>query len=192
GPLDLPCRFLLPASVVLGTAPTVIANVFNPLSFVERLAVPALAILGTAYYAARTDRDHARERWIAAAGPAATVFGLLFSANVPAQTYGFVSGLLAIGYTLVREVGDLAGAPSPFPTWARARARNLAYLLIAGAALPLAAYWRAPFVGAATYLGIAALLGLLAVWRAWPPARDDKEAPELNALVLVSAGALHV
>ena len=191
GPLDRPGRFLLPASVVLGAAPTVIVNVVNPLSFVERLAIPALAMLGTAYYAARTDRDHPRERWIAAAGPAATVFGLLFSANVPAQTYGFVSGLLAVGYTLLREVGNLAGSPSPFPMWLRIRARNLGYLLIAGAALPLAAYWRAPLVGATTYLGIAALLGLTAVWRAWL-ARDDKEVPELNALVIVGAGALHV
>jgi hypothetical protein len=191
GPLERPGQSLLPASVVLGAVPAVLVNIVNPLSGIERLAIPALAILGTAYYAARTDRDHARERWLAAAGPAATAFGLLFAADASLQAYGFVSGLLAVGYTLVREVSDLTGNPSPFPLWARSRARNLAYLLIAGAALPLAAYWRAPFVGATTYLGIAALLGVLAMWRAGL-ARDDKEAPELNTLVLVGAGALHV
>ncbi|TMG52819.1 MAG: hypothetical protein E6H89_05655, partial [Chloroflexi bacterium] len=191
GPLDLAGRFLLPAMIVLGAAPALIVSVVNPLSVAERLAIPALAMLGTAYYAARTDRDHPRERWLVVAGPAATVFGLLFSADAPAQTYGFVSGVLALAYSLVREVSDLAAAASPFPMWVRNRARNIGYLLIAGAALPLVAYWRAPFVGATTYLGIAALLGVLAVWRAWL-ARDDKEAPELNALVIVGVGALHV
>ena len=191
GPLDLAGRFLLPAMIVLGAAPALIVSVVNPLSVAERLAIPALAMLGTAYYAVRTDRDHPRERWLVVAGPAATVFGLLFSADAPAQTYGFVSGVLALAYSLVREVSALAAAASPFPMWVRNRARNIGYLLIAGAALPLVAYWRAPFVGATTYLGIAALLGVLAVWRAWL-ARDDKEAPELNALVIVGVCALHV
>src|SRR5256712_13230659 len=191
GPLDLPGRFLVGATIVFGAVPALIVSVFNPLSVAERLAIPALAMLGTAYYAARTDRDHPRERWLVVAWPAPTVVGLLFSADAPTQTYGFVSGVLAVAYTLVREVSDLAAAPSPFPTWVRNRARNIGYLLIAGAALPLVAYWRAPFLGATTYLGIAALLGVLAVWRAWM-ARDDKEAPELNALVIVGVGALHV
>jgi hypothetical protein len=191
GPLDLPGRFLLPAALVFGVVPTVIITAFTPLSAVERIAIPALAALGTAYYVARTDRDHMLERWLVAAGPAAIVFGLLFSASAPAQTYGFVSGLLAIGYMLVREVSDLGGAPSPVPMWARVRARMLGYLLILCAALPLAEYWRAPFVGAATYLGLSVLLGLLAVWRAWP-ARDIKDAPELNALVILGAATLHL
>lgn len=191
GPLETPSRFLLPATLVLAAIPTVIASLVSPVSFEQRLAIPALAILGTAYYTARTDRDHQRERWLVAAGPAATVFGLLFATNSPAQTYGFVAAVLAGAYTLVREVGDLAGAPSPFPSWVRDRARILGYLLAAGALLPLSAYWRAPFVGATTYLGVSAVLGLLAVWRAHS-ARDDKDAPELNALVAVGAAAVHV
>ena len=188
GPLDLPSRFLLPATLVFGAAPTVLISVFSPLSVVERLAIPALASLGTAYYAARADRDHQGERWLAVAGPAAVAFGLVFSASAPVQTYGFVSALLAIGYTLVREVGDLAGAPSPFPMWARDRARIVAYGLIAFALLPPAAYWRAPLVGATTYLGMSVLLGALAVWRA----RHGAAPRELSALVLAGAGALHV
>src|SRR5207237_6611068 len=115
----LPGRFLLPAAIVFGAAPALIVSLFNPLSVAERLAILALAMLGTAYYAARTDRDHPRERWLVVAGPAAAAFGLLFSADAPTQTYGFVSGVLAVAYTLVREVSDLGGAPSPFPTWVR-------------------------------------------------------------------------
>lgn len=190
-PLDLPARFLMPATLGFGVLPTVAFSLIGDLSFVERLAIPALAVLGTGYYAARTDRDHQLERWLVTAGPAAVAFGFLFSVSAPGQTYGFVSGLLAVGYALLREVGDLAGAPSPFPQWARDRARNVAYALIAIAFLPLAAYWRAPLVGATTYLGLSALLGALAVWRAFP-ARQSKAPPELNALVLVGAGALHV
>jgi hypothetical protein len=191
GPLDLPGRVLTPATLVFGAVPTVIVSLISDLSFGERLSIPALALLGTAYYMARTDRDRPRERWLAAAGPAAVVFGMLFAAAVPVQTYGLVSGVLAVGYALAREMSDLAGTPSPFPMWARERARNLGYLLIAGALLPLAAYWRAPFVGATTYLGMAVLLGSLAVWRAWPT-RRDKAAPDLYGLVLVAAGALHI
>ncbi|TMC46457.1 MAG: hypothetical protein E6J23_02910 [Chloroflexi bacterium] len=191
GPLELPGRFLLPASLLFGVAPTVIVSLFSSLSLIERLAIPALAILGTAYYAARTDRDHRRERWLAVAGPAAVAFGFLFSVSAPLQTYGFVSSLLAVAYALVREVGDLAGAPSPFPMWARDRARIVGYALIAIALLPPAVYWRAPLVGATTYLGTSVLLGGLAVWRA-RTTRQSEVPRELIALVLVGAGALHI
>jgi hypothetical protein len=189
-PLDLAGRVLMPAALLFGIAPPVLVSFFSDLSFAERLAIPALAVLGTAYYAARTDRDRPRERWAVAAGPAAVVFGALFAVHAPAQTYGFVSGLLAAAYMLGRELGALAGAQSPFPMWARERARTLGYILIAAALLPIAQYWRAPLVGATTYLGVSVLLLSLAVWRAWP-ARDKAE-PELNALVLFGAGALHL
>lgn len=190
-PLDLASRVLMPSALLFGIAPPVLVTMFSDLSFAERLAIPALAVLGTAYYAARTDRDRPRERWAVAAGPPAVVFGALFAAHAPVQTFGFVSGLLAVAYVLVRELGALGGAPSPFPMWARERARTLSYVLIAAALLPIAQYWRAPLVGATTYLGVSALLGSLAVWRAWP-ARRDKAAPELNGLVLFGAGALHL
>jgi hypothetical protein len=190
-PLDLPARVLMVAALFFGVVPTVFISFIGYLSLTERLAIPALALLATAYYLARTNRDHPRERWLAAAGPAAIVFGLLFAASAPAQTYGFVSGLLAVAYTLVREVSDLTGVPSPFPMWARERARYLGYALIAGAFLPLAAYWRAPLVGATTYIGMALLLGSLAAWRAWP-SRRERAALDLSGLVLAGATAVHL
>ena len=190
-PLDLPGRFLMSAVLVLGALATVVAAVSNRFSLADRLAVPALALLATAYYVARTDRDHKRERWLAAAGPAAIVFASLFAAGAPAQTYGFVSGVLAVGYALAREVTDLNGVPSPFPMWARNRARYLSYALIAGAFLPTTAYWRAPLVGATTYLAMAVLLGSLAVWRAWLTRREQALA-DFSGLVLAGAGALHL
>jgi hypothetical protein len=191
GPLDRPGQFLMFAALVLGALGTVVIAVSRSLPLNERLAVPALALLVTAYYLARTDRDHPRERWLAAAGPAAIVFGSLVAVDAPAQTYGFVSGLLAIAYALIREVSDLSGAPSPFPMWARDRARYLGYALIAGAFLPVAAYWRAPFVGATTYVAMALLLGSLAVWRAWPTRRGPSPL-DVSGLAMVGAAALHI
>jgi hypothetical protein len=190
-PLDLPGRFLMSAMLTLGALGIGATAVSGSLPVAERLAVPALALLATAYYVARTDRDRKRERWLAAAGPAGIVFASLFAAGAPAQTYGFVSGILAVGYTLVREVSDLNGAASPLPMWARDRARYLGYALIAGALLAITAYWRAPFVGATTYLGMALLLGSLAVWRTWPTRREQAPA-DLSGPVLAGAGALHV
>jgi hypothetical protein len=190
-PIDVPAGFLVVATLVLGTLDAVVIATVGSVPPDERLAAPALALLATAYYVARTDRDHKRERWLAVAGPAGIVFASLFAAGAPAQTYGFVSGVLAVGYALAREVSDLGGAPSPCPMWARDRARYLGYALIVGAFLPITAYWRAPFVGATTYIAMAVLLGALAVWRAWPT-RREAAAADLSGLVLAGAGSLHL
>ena len=190
-PLDLPGRFLMPVAFILGATVTLTASVFNDLVFAERLSVAALGLLGTGYYAARVGTDHPRERWLVVAGPAAISFALLFAVRSPAQTYGFLAGLLAIAYALVRELGDRGETSSPIPMWARHRARYVGYMLVAGAFLPVAAYWRAPPVGAATYIGMALLLAALAVSRAWR-SRQDKAAPDLFGFVLLGAAALHV
>ena len=190
-PLELPALVLMPATVVFGAVPAIVVSFISDLSSIDRLAVAALVVLATAYYVARADRDHARERWLITAGPGAIVFALLFAAEAPAQTYGFVSGVLAVGYALVCEVSRVAGTPSPFPMWVRDRSRYLGYALVAGALLPLAAYWRAPLVGATTYVGMGLLLSSLAVWRAWP-VRRGTVAPDLFGLVLAGVAALHV
>ena len=189
-PLDFSGRVLMFAMLVLGALGTVVGAV-GSLPVAERLAVPAIALLATAYYVVRTDRDHRRERWLAAAGPAAIVLASLFAAGVPAQTYGFVSGVLAVGYALAREVSDLNGVPSPLPTWARERARYVGYALIVGAFLPISGYWRAPFVGATTYLAMSVLLGSLAVWRGWT-IRREQVPTDLSGLILAAAGSLHI
>ncbi|MEK6207261.1 MAG: hypothetical protein AABM32_06420 [Chloroflexota bacterium] len=190
-PLELPGRILMFAALFFGTVPTVISSSFFALPFPERLSVAALALLGTAYFVARTDRDRPRERWLAVAGPAAIVFAALFAIGAPLQTYGFVSGVLAVAYALVREVSDLADVPSPFPQWARYRARFVGYALIAGAVLPLAAYWRSPLVGATTELAMTVLVGWLAVLRTRSIAQERAVA-DLSGFVGVAAAALHL
>jgi hypothetical protein len=190
-PLELPARFLIPATIVFGAVPAILISFISDLSSTERLSVAALALLATAYYAVRADRDHQRERWLITAGPGAIVFALLFAAEAPAQTYGFISGVLALAYGLVREVGHFTGTPSPFPMWARDRSRYLGYAFVAGALLPLEAYWRAPLVGATTYIGMGVLLSSLAAWRAWP-VRRGIVPPDLFGLAVAGIGALHV
>jgi hypothetical protein len=190
-PLELPARVLMFATLLFGTLPSAILSAFSTVPFSERLAIPTLALIGTAYFIARTDRERQRERWLAAAGPAAIVFGGLFAIDAPLQTYGFVAGVLAIAYALVREVNALAGVPSPFPRWARDRAGYVGYVLIAGAVLPLTAYWRAPLVGATTELAMAMLVGSLAALRA-RSAKQERAVVDLSGFVGAAAAALHL
>src|SRR5712691_2016072 len=187
-PLELPASVLAAVSLVVGS----FAAMTLSQDFSHRLALPVLALLGTVYYARRAAREIPWERWLVSAGPAAIALAVIYAARGPAQTYGFTLAVLAVFYTLAREIEDLGAQPTPLPAWARERARSLSYAFIAGALLPVTAYWRAPLVGATVYILLCLLLALLAIRRARSGEARSGRVEDLGGFVLIAAGAAHV
>jgi len=183
-PLELPSRVLMTLALVLGALDVAVAA-----QGAERLAMPVLVLVGSAYYAIRADLEIASERWLVAAAPAALGLAIVFAAAGPMESYGLVLAALAVAYALADDLDELATQPSPLPRWARDRARPLAYACATGALLPVTGYWGAPAAGASAYLVVAALFAVLAVRRAF----DARSTPtERAGLVFAAASVGHV
>ncbi|HEV8468157.1 MAG TPA: hypothetical protein VGR46_01010, partial [Candidatus Limnocylindria bacterium] len=184
-PLTLPARVLAGMALLFGG----VLALFAGAGLAERIALPTLITTGTTYYALRASRGISWERWLAIAGPALIALAVVFAARGPAQTYGFAFAVLAIAYTVGHLLEELAERRTTLPGWARERARIIAFFCVAGAVLPVDAYWRAPAVGATVELAMSALLAVLAVLGA---RAANRPRVDLDAFVFVSTALLHL
>ncbi len=186
GPLSRPSRVLAAAAFVGGVAASV-----GPAP--SRWALSAIVAVGTLYYAIRSATAAVEwERWAVVVGPAALAAAVVYDIRGAAQTYGFVSAVVAISYGVASDIAGL-GTPIRVPAWITSRARVVTWGAVAGALLPAAPYWRAPSVGAFVNLAMAGLLGAAAALRARAHARAGATSTvDLSPYVLVGAVALHM
>jgi hypothetical protein len=184
-PLALPSRALAATAVAAGAVTSV-----GPAP--SRWALTAVFAVGTLYYGIRASAEVEWERWLVVIGPGAIAAAAVYDIGGVAQTYGFVSGVLAIAYALAADSAGL-GTPVPVPDWVMRRARVLSWIAVGGAILPATSYWRAPLVGALVNLTMAALLGVIVVARARGlPAKSTPSQTDLGGHVLVGALAVHL
>jgi hypothetical protein len=184
GPLSRPSRLLAGAAVAGG-----VASSFGP---APSWGLSAIVAAGTLYYAIRTAAAVEWERWAVVVGPAALAAAVVYDLRGVAQTYGFVSAVVAITYGVAGDIAGL-GTPIQVPAWITRRARVVTWGAVAGALLPASSYWRAPSVGALVNIAMAVLLGATAALRTRAHARvGGTSAADLGPFVLVGALALHL
>jgi len=186
GPLSRPSRILAAVAIAGGVAASV-----GPAP--SRWALSAIVAVGTLYYAIRSATATVEwERWAVVVGPAALAAAVVYDIRGAAQTYGFVSAVVAISYGVAGDIAGL-GTPIRVPAWITSRARVVTWGAVAGALLPASSYWRAPSVGAFVNLAMAGFLGAAAALRARAHARAGATSTvDLSPYVLVGAVALHM
>ncbi|MEP6694746.1 MAG: hypothetical protein ABJB39_08890 [Chloroflexota bacterium] len=155
-------------------------------------ALTANAAVATIYYAIRARAGVEWERWLAVAGPATVAAAAVHDAGGVAQTYGFVLAIVALAYGVAGNIAGI-GTPLAAPAWIVRRARAVSLVAVAGALLPISAYWRAPTVGALVNLTMALFLGVIAAARGLA-ARHAAAAsrPDLGGYVLAGALMAHL
>ncbi|HEV8656697.1 MAG TPA: hypothetical protein VGR85_14415 [Candidatus Limnocylindria bacterium] len=185
GPLSLPSRVLAAVAVVGGIASSVGPGP-------SRWALSAIVAVGLLYYAIRARAGVEWERWLVVVGPAALAMAVVYDVGGAAQTYGFVSAILAVSYGVAGDIAGL-GTPVAMPAWISRRARVVSLFAVAGALLPASSYWRAPLVGALVNLAMAAFLGSIAALRARAvSSANGPSRTDLGGYVLAGAAALHL